>query len=288
MRIGFVSLFILIASATQAQVLVAYEDSIAKSYAALAAALSDDEKRAHAEAMERYFEASLAQPGAFDYPFSRLNMMKATSSDGRLRIFNWNLPYNDGTFRYYGFVVIRNLKTGEWNTIKLTDSEREIEKVEGKFLTPDKWMGALYFEIVPVKHKRKEQSETYVLLGWDGKDNVTTRKVIDAVTVTGPEKIRFGAPIFETPKGTQKRMIMEYSHEVSASVKYYPKKKCIVMDHVSPKAPELRGIYAEYGPDGTYDLLEFEKGKWILRENIDVGQFATDDDRPYNDPSRMR
>lgn len=288
MRFRFLLVFFLFAIHCPAQVMMAYEDSIATSYAALAEAAGDDEKRAHAQAMEGYFSACLQFPEAFDYPFARLKMMKAASLDGRIRIFNWNLPYADGTFRYYGLVLIRDAKTGQQHVVKLIDSERELEKVETKFLTPDKWMGALYFDIVPVKHKRKEQADTYVLLGWDGVDNITTRKVIDAVTLTGGDKIRFGAPIFETSKGTQKRIVMEYSHEVSASVKYYPKKRCIVMDHVSPKAPELRGIFAEYGPDGTYDLLEFEKGKWLLKENIDVGQFSVDDDRPYNDPARMR
>lgn len=272
----------------RAQTLESLEDSIQENFTGLADAMTDDVKMAYAERMNTFFEQALRMPEAFDYPFSKLRMMKGTSSDAHVRILNWNLPYNDGTYRYFGFVMIRDPKTAEVSVIKLEDQEREIEKVESKFLNADKWFGALYFEIIPVKKKKKEIADTYVLLGWDGKDNMTTRKVIDVLSITGNGKIRFGAPIFETPKGTLKRFVMEYSNEVSASVKYYPKKKCIVMDHVSPKAPQLQGIFAEYGPDGTYDLFELEKGKWILKENIEVGQFAADDDKPYNDPAKMR
>lgn len=264
------------------------EDSIKQSFSGLADATSDDVKRVYADRMTTFFDQALNMPGAFEYPFEKLRMMKGTSSDGHVRIINWNLPYNDGTYKYYGFVMIRDPKTAEVSVVKLEDQEREIEKVETKFLNPDKWFGALYFEIIPIRKKKKEIADTYVLLGWDGKDNMTTRKVMDVLSITGNGKIRFGAGIFETPKGSQKRVVLEYSNEVSVSVKYYPKKKCIVMDHVSPKSPQLVGIFAEYGPDGTYDLFELEKGKWILKENIEVGQFSTDDDRPYNDPAKMR
>lgn len=272
----------------KSQTLENLEDSIKQSFSGLADAITDDVKRVQADRMTAFFEQALSMPGAFEYPFDKLRMMKGTSSDGHIRIINWNLPYNDGTYKYYGFVMIRDPKTAEVSVVKLEDQEREIEKVETKFLNADKWFGALYFEIIPIRKKKKEIADTYVLLGWDGKDNMTTRKVVDVLSITGNGKIRFGAGIFETPKGSQKRFVLEYSNEVSVSVKYYPKKKCIVMDHVSPKSPQLVGIFAEYGPDGTYDLFELEKGKWTLKENIDVGQFATDDDRPYNDPAKMR
>jgi hypothetical protein len=143
----------------------------------------------------------------------------------------------------------------------------EPEKPESRFLTTEKWFGALYFEIIPMT--RKGKSNTYTLLGWDGKDNLTTRKIVDALTING-DKIRIGANLFEYASDTRKRVILEYSNEVSASVKYYPKKNCIVMDHLSPKNPMMQGIYADYGPDGTYCLFELKKDKWIFMDEIDA------------------
>jgi hypothetical protein len=133
---------------------------------------------------------------------------------------------------------------------------------------------------------RKGKSSTYTLLGWDGKDNLTTRKIVDAITISG-DKIRLGANLFEYAGDSRKRVILEYSNEVSASVKYFPKKNCIVMDHLSPKNPMMQGIYADYGPDGTYCLFELKKDKWIFMDEIDISQFADDDSKPYRDPRKV-
>jgi hypothetical protein len=134
---------------------------------------------------------------------------------------------------------------------------------------------------------KKGRSDTYTLLGWDGKDNLTTRKIIDALTITG-KKIRLGAGIFAAEDNVRKRYILEYSNEVSASVKYYPKKNCIVMDHLSPKNPMMTGVFADYGPDGTYHLFLMKNGKWEYIDNIDITEFAEGNDKPFYDPRPAR
>jgi hypothetical protein len=50
----------------------------------------------------------------------------------------------------------------------------------------------------------------------------------------------------------------------------------------------MTGVYADYGPDGTYDLYQLEKGKFELHEKIDISEFAEDDERPYVDPRTRR
>jgi hypothetical protein len=60
------------------------------------------------------------------------------------------------------------------------------------------------------------------------------------------------------------------------------------MDHLAPKNPMMTGVYADYGPDGTYDLYQLEKGKFELHEKIDISEFAEDDERPYVDPRTRR
>ncbi|MFM7234319.1 MAG: hypothetical protein ACKOZM_06985, partial [Flavobacteriales bacterium] len=72
------------------------------------------------------------------------------------------------------------------------------------------------------------------------------------------------------------------------SVKYYPKKNCIVMDHLSPKSPMMQGIYADYGPDGSYCMLQLKKDKWEFIDMVDVSQFSEDDNRPYRDPRKLK
>jgi hypothetical protein len=269
-----------------AQQLPAYEDSIVAQFNVLKGAKDDASRDAASESMKALFARALNEADAFTYPFSRLSFSNLTSSDQRVRIINWNVPHDDGTFSYAAFVLIKDLKSDGFSWIELEDQQRDPDKADTKYMTADKWMGALYYEIIPLTTKKRKPADTYVLLGWDGKDFMTTRKFIDAMTIQGKDKVRFGAPIFETPTGARKRIIFEYSEDVSASVRYYPKKQCIVVDHLSPKNPMMEGVYSEYGPDGSYDLYQLEGGKWKLYENIDISKFAESDDRPYADPRR--
>lgn len=265
------------------------EKSIAMLHKQLAGSSSDERSDSISNAMRTLFLELFEQqepsdfPSAFDYPFDQLQFCKVKSSDNRLRLFNWNQPRLNGTHKYYCFVLVKNPKQLGFTWYELKDNENEPDKIENKFLNADKWMGALYYEIIPMD--KKGRGDTYTLLGWDGKDNLTTRKIIDAITIMG-SKVRLGAGLYRLDDGTRKRMIFEYSEEVSMSVKFYPKKKCIVLDHLSPKNPLMTGIYADYGPDGSYDILMMKKGKWELIENADISEFVNGDDKPFRDPRK--
>jgi hypothetical protein len=258
------------------------EDSLEIYHREMSMTHSDAAKDSLSHLMKELFKSTFSDPLIFDYPFSKLKFSTMKSSDNRIRMFNWNIPYEDGTHRYQCFVLVRDKKGETFWWKELTDSMKETEKMENKFFTDDKWLGALYYEIIPMDKKNKE---SYTLLGWDGKDRLTTRKIIDVMTISG-KKIKFGAGIFKGDDGTKKRVIMEYSDEVSSSVKFFSRKKCIVVDHLSPKNPNMVGIFADYGPDGSYDMYSLVKGKWEKSENVDVRQFAEDDNKPFMNPGK--
>jgi hypothetical protein len=44
----------------------------------------------------------------------------------------------------------------------------------------------------------------------------------------------------------------------------------IVFDHLSPVSPEYKDNYQYYGPDFSFDSFNFEKGSWILKNDIDI------------------
>ncbi len=271
--------------ASLAQTPAEAEDKIASLYGQLAnsdsALLSDSLSNSMRELFIRAFQ----NPETFTYEFEKLNFCKLTSSDKKIRLFNWNQPSADGTHKYYCFVLVKEKKTEDFTWYELRDHQQSQEKIENKFLTPEKWLGALYYEIIPMD--KKGRGDTYTLLGWDGKDNLTTRKVIDAITITG-KKIRLGANMFSSDNNVRKRYILEYSNDVSASVKYYPKKNCIVMDHLSPKNPLMTGVFADYGPDGTYHLFLMKNNKWEYIDNINISEFAEDNNKPFYDPRPSR
>jgi archaellin len=266
------------------------ENKLAKAYNQLANSKDDAERDSASQSMRSIFQASLNDPRTFDFPFVKLKFSKITSADQKVRIYNWNQPKQDGTYKYYCFVQVKQKKKRKQEVAdvvwyELMDNPKEPEKIESKFLNADKWLGALYYEITPLENNKK--NDTYILLGWDGKDEMTTRKVLDAITITD-NKVRLGAPVFKNEFSTDKRVIFEYSNEVSMSLKLYPKKRCIVFDHLSPKSAATKGIFADYGPDGTYDMYQFKNGKLEYLSNVDVSQFAADDDRPYNDPRKRK
>ena len=90
-----------------------------------------------------YASDTLQLPGSFDYPFDPLsNMGKITSQDQKIRIYTWNLPCNDGTNTYYGFL---QYKTGQ-KTISvlfnLTTQACDNQQILAwPSLPPDNWYG---------------------------------------------------------------------------------------------------------------------------------------------------
>lgn len=284
LRVSVLLLF-LFPSVSKAQDLVALEDSVAKWHGILAGSSNDELRTQASEKMRGFLSEAFTMEGVFEFPFDKLKFCTLTSIDKKIRLFNWNQPFDNGNSKYFCFVLEWNEKKQLLSVTELIDTQKEIEKVDQKFLTPEKWLGTLYYDIIPME--RSKSNDTYTLLGWQSKDHLTTKKVIDAMTVKNG-KVRVGAPIFKTDMDTYKRMIFEYSEDASMSVKYYWKKKHIVMDHLSPLQPMMTGIYSEYGPDGTYDRFVLDKGKWVLQKEVDVSIYGSDENRPYADPRRKR
>ena len=224
----------------------------------------------------------------FTSPFATWKFCKIISSDGRVRVLNWNVPLANGDHVYYGCVWIHNLEENMFFTVPLKDMNRDPDKWDSRYFDDKEWPGALYYEIIPVFKRNKKTTDTYTLMGWDGRDNMTNAKVLDVMKIMSDDHIRFGENIFETPTGTKKRLMFEYADEVSTSFKYYPRKNCIVMDHLSPKNPIMTGVFADYGPDGTYDLYQLEKGIWKLYKQIDISAFSANDNKMYRAPKKAR
>lgn len=222
-------------------------------------------------------EGALISENSFNYPFDSLNMIaRLNSPDGKFRIFNWNLKKSDNTYEYFGFIQAWNTKQKKYVIYPLTDKSDEISKPETENLNNLNWYGAHYYKIIFNKSRGKKY---YTLLGWDGNDLLTQKKIIDVLTFNSNGKPIFGSSIFKYNKKVQKRVIFEYSTSASMSLKFEKQymlkgkkpRKMIVFDRLAPLDPNLEGQYQFYYPEtNIFDAFIFRFGKWTLLKDVDA------------------
>jgi len=256
------------------------ENEMLSSIEVLRKSNTDETRQEASDALNLLIKDAMNTEGCFSYPFEKITGMAIVDSPDQLvRLFNWNVPQEGNTHKYYCHVMHKpNKKEDKINLYELEQTQIEITATKSKYLPGNNWYGALYYKIIPIKSGKKT---IYSLMGWAGRDGSTTMKLLDAMQFTS-KGIRLGAPIFKTEKGTQKRFTLEYADDVAVSLKYYEKENRIIFDHLSPRAIGLEGQYAFYGPDFTYDAFNLEKGKWIIERDVYVT--LGKEKRPYKDP----
>jgi len=204
---------------------------------------------------------------------------RIASEDSKLRIFTWNVPLDNGTNKYFGFI---QLNFDSLKVIPLRSVENDPDDFENKQLTSNDWYGAIYYKLIEVKIG---EQKAYTLLGWDGYTPNSNRKLIDIISVDKSGKIVFGMPVFKTDKGIKSRVVKEYAGKANMVLRYdYQalmikkgkkiKKEnawLIVMDRLVPMDPSMKGIQKYYVASGEiYDGYIFRNGYWTLVEDIDV------------------
>lgn len=217
---------------------------------------------------------------SFEVDFSGIEKISVLK-ENNLKIYNWTFPHTNGTFTYFAILQLK-LINGTFKLIELSDKSAEIEKPESKVLTPNNWFGALYYTLI---HEKKLGENYYTVLGWDGNNLLTNKKIIDVIVIDDNGNVKFGSPIFKMEKKTQRRVIFEYGKEYSMSLKYDVKDKRIIFDYLVPASSKLKGVYEYYGPSlDTFDALVLGKGKWIFSRIVKVKNDKTKNDKKWNDP----
>lgn len=194
----------------------------------------------------------------------------------KFKLITWNLNKDDGAHTYFGYLIVNNSKRlkksflnyttiSEFEVFKLRDHSIDVKSPENYIGGPDKWFGMLYTQII-------ECDGFYTLIGWDGNSKLTKRKFIDVLYFKSDGEPIFGKDIFKIPKKSPKRLMFEYSSEVSMSLKYIERKKQIVYSHLASREDGafLEGMFQFYGPDGSFDALELKKDRWVTVEDVDV------------------
>ncbi len=233
----------------------------------LASAGSDDRREAINSKVKKKFRTLLGYEASFNHPFDSLsNAGVLKSSDGKVRIYNWNVPYEAGYHVFHCFI--------QYNTedslisFELKDHSEQIDQPEAKILDKNNWYGALYYDII-TKEGRGDKTY-YTLLGYDPNDYMTNRKVIDVLHFDQNNQPVFGAEIFKNQRNMSRRIIFEYAEFATMTLQYDEDKNMIVYDHLSPSKPKYEGQREFYGPDFSYDGLRFENGIWNTYFDLDL------------------
>jgi len=242
------------------------------------------------------FNNALSSPYSFEYAFDTLTKTNdigiLVSPDNMFRIIHWNITKSDGTFEYFGFIqskFIKVLKPSAFHKTKTTsiqlypliDKSAEIKNPDNAITDNKKWYGMLYSKIIYTQTKNKKY---YTLLGWDGNDKFSQKKIIDVLTFDNNGVPHFGADIFNFQKKYPKRIIFEYSATCSMSLKYSNKKDSIVFGHLAPIEPQLEGQYQYYCSDMSCDGFGFKKGKWNYGADVNAVNDKDEKDKLYHDP----
>lgn len=270
-----------------------YNDTIKTLVKKLYSSTTDAEKQKWNQALLLTFDRSLNQQNSFDYPYDSLkDIARIMSPDKMFRIINWNVPKEDGTQEYFGFIQkkqIQKIKKGIFKkeTIEtillfpLIDKSAEIKNAENYSGDNKKWYGMLYYKVIV---KKTKSTTYYTMLAWDGNDKLSSKKIIDVITFDKNGTPRFGASIFNMGKVHQKRVIFEHATSCTMSLKYSSKKDSIIFDHLVAPQPQLEGQYQYYCPDLGCDGFGFKRGKWNFATDMVATNEKEERDKNYVDP----
>lgn len=227
-------------------------------------------------------EEAISNNEILNYPFDSLSKFMSTkiSPDGNFRIFNWNIELSNQRQHYECWILMKNL-----TLIKLTDFKNEIPEIEYASLDANSWYGALYYSIIPKERKNKT---VYTLLGWDGNNMFSNKKIIESMTISKKNKIQFGVPIFKYPSGkTKKRVIFQYSKQSYMSLKHRQVRKqdYLVFDHLMPPSPHLKEFADWYVTDLSFDAFQWNENQWDFKRDFDAKSLKVFK-RPFNDPNK--
>jgi len=214
------------------------------------------------------FRKLLQFEDSYTYEFSEFTTIgKVFSKDALCKIFTWGFPNNDDTYIYCGLVQYYVKKKKQLVVYQLYDESKKTDDAQNVQLTNESWYGSMYYEIQSCKIKKQTY---YLLMGWDGNNDFTNKKILDVVYFDKHGTPTFGFPFFMIKQKEYCRIIFEYAERSAMALRYDNQNDMIVFDHLSPSKPEYENNFQFYGPDASIDGFQFEKTLWKYVEDIDV------------------
>jgi hypothetical protein len=265
------------------------EDSLEVVMASLNLATDDSSKNVFNQVFIQMLSDALKLNSSDSYPFEALKtLVKISSPDQKFRIFHWNLPARNGTHRYFGFLKMLNHEPSL--VYFLSDVSDSLTFPDTAMLDDKHWFGALYYQVIA--GETNTGLKTYTLLGWAGRNEMITQKIIEILWFDEHDKPHFGLKLFPGySSGNMTRVIFRYAATTTMSLKYEKqatannkkwnsKKKSfeyapeehqmIVCERMMPLDPQLEGQFQFYVPSGDlFDGFIFQNFFWNFIAGIE-------------------
>ncbi|WP_461790547.1 hypothetical protein [Pedobacter sp.] len=227
----------------------------------------------------------LKTPHSFQYKFDSLvnNVSILTAPNQSFRIITWSVPFTDGTYKFYGTIQMAT-KDGSLKLIPLNDDGKNFSD-DNLVTNQKKWFGARYYEMIPVTYPGK--NPYYILLGWKGNDEKTTKKVIEVLSFEKEDAV-FGKNIFEVKKkaANKNRIVFEYNRQNSMTLTFDKQVNMIVFDHLAPYEANMEGNAAYYVSDSSFDGYTISYQRLYFKENVELRNDASSLDELYSTPRK--
>ena len=266
---------------TNIKQLRSYEDSLIMLGKAMVNDTEETQRQTSNYSFIKTLVSALKIPNSFLYPFDSVKAVRIINSpDNRFRIITWPLTFDDGSYRFYGTIQMNT--GGKLVMYPLTDASPDIKNPEDTITDNRKWFGAEYYWIVPVYSPKLY----YVLLGWKGYTDKSTKKVIEVLSFDNDKPV-LGMPVFDGNGKTRKRVVFEYTRHASMLLRYLPDQNMIVFDHLVPPDPKMKDQKDSYGPDLSYDGYKIKNGHWVFVSNLDMRNEPENRDEQLVDPKKQ-
>ena len=192
-----------------------WEDSLNRLSEEMMMAPTEVERYGLNEDFMNLLEQVLNEKNAFKFNWdSTRNFSVLTSPDKLFKIFTWFVPKDDYSVENFGFVHVYNEGRKKYVLYPLYDKRYTIDYPRTCIGNHNKWYGAVYYKLIPLKTKNKTY---YTLLGFNGNDMFTNQKIIEVLSFKSDMSPVFGANVFKKYPEKAYRIIFEYAKSAHIS-----------------------------------------------------------------------
>jgi len=217
------------------------------------------------------------------------NLSVLYAPDSSLRVITWMFPYDNGAYQFYGFL---HYKSGNnwWKLMELKDEHKSIKEPQKKRLSPGKWYGALYYDMIV-------HDSLITLLGWNGYHRQKKEKVIEILWFDENQQPVFGKQVFPEYRSNYKenvsRVIFQYANDATMALRYAEvlreieeprqnrmmggtrtrqiRQNLLIFNKLEPIQPMFEGDFKYYVPlSETLLGFLFKDGKWVFQGPVRV------------------